>query len=240
MKPGRPGSDPELGAFLNPRRIERHLPAEVRARVLARGRAIIASGGILPPATLREFHTSVRPRPPRRWIQPVLRISFAALAVLAAATVGAVLGLHARPDRVPSAVGQQPLPLLDPAAGRAEPRSLPPAPAPATEPGVRVMPTRPRRRAAGGARSTAGLELLQRAHAAYSRREFSAALALIGEHARRFPTGSLAEEREALRVRALLGCGRIEESRHAAAAFAVGFPRSVLLPRVHDGEKASE
>jgi hypothetical protein len=105
---------------------------------------------------------------------------------------------------------------------------------------VRVTSNRPRRRAGDGARFTAELELLQRAHAAYTRHEFVSALALIREHARRYPAGSLAEEREALRVRTLLGCGRIEEARHAAAAFAVGFPRSVLLPRVHDGEKAPE
>lgn len=240
MKHREPSSEPELWALLKSRRIERHLPAETRARVLARGRAIIASGGVSPPAPLREDHASVRPQLPRRWIQPVVRVSSAALAVVAAATVGAMLALHARPDRAPPAVGQLQLPLLEPPAASAAPRLLPPAPAAAIEPSARVKSTRPRRRAGDGARFTAGLELLQRAHAAYTRHELISALALIGEHARRFPTGSLAEEREALRVRALLGCGRIEEAQHAAAAFAVGFPRSVLLPPVHDGERAPE
>jgi hypothetical protein len=52
------------------------------------------------------------------------------------------------------------------------------------------------------------------------------------QHARRFKTGRLVEEREALRVKALAGLGRTEEARRAAAAFRARFPRSVLLPAV--------
>jgi hypothetical protein len=75
------------------------------------------------------------------------------------------------------------------------------------------------------------LDLLQRAQAAFVGRGFADALALLVEHARRFPDGRLAEEREALRIRSLTGCGRADEARRAAAAFAARFPRSVLLPR---------
>jgi hypothetical protein len=49
------------------------------------------------------------------------------------------------------------------------------------------------------------------------------------ELTRQFPKGQLAEEREALRVRSLLGAGRMAEGQSAAAAFANRFPRSVLL-----------
>ena len=87
---------------------------------------------------------------------------------------------------------------------------------------------------------TAELELLQRAHAAYTRREFSVALTLVAEHTRRFPRGRLAEQREALRVRSLLGAGRAEEAHRAAAAFAVRFPRSVLLSRLEGSPESSE
>jgi hypothetical protein len=87
---------------------------------------------------------------------------------------------------------------------------------------------------------TAELDLLQRAHGAYTRRDFSAALKLVAEHARRFPNGPLAEQREALRVRSLLGAGRTDEAHRAAAAFKVRFPRSVLLPRVAEGSASSE
>jgi hypothetical protein len=82
----------------------------------------------------------------------------------------------------------------------------------------------------------ADVELLQHAHLAYARRDFRGALALIAEHARRFPAGPLAEECEALRVESLLAVGHAVEAKRAGAAFAVRFPRSVLLPGI---ERAS-
>jgi outer membrane protein assembly factor BamD (BamD/ComL family) len=83
----------------------------------------------------------------------------------------------------------------------------------------------------------AELELLQRAQAAYAGRDFTDALTVVAEHRRRFPNGRLTEEREALRVRALKGAGRTNESRAAAASFAARFPRSVLLPRLSPESK---
>ena len=76
----------------------------------------------------------------------------------------------------------------------------------------------------------AELELLRRAHAAYASQEYTGALLVLAEHAHRFPSGRLAEEREALRVRSLADVGRKDEARRAAANFAARFPRSVLLP----------
>ena len=73
---------------------------------------------------------------------------------------------------------------------------------------------------------------MRQARAAVARGDFTAALSPITEHARRFKNGRLVEEREALRVKALVGLGRGEEARHAAAAFRARFPRSVLLPAV--------
>jgi hypothetical protein len=65
------------------------------------------------------------------------------------------------------------------------------------------------------------------------REDFADALPPLTEHARRFKDGTLAEEREALRVKALAGLGRTTEARRAAAAFGARFPRSVLLPAVN-------
>jgi len=76
--------------------------------------------------------------------------------------------------------------------------------------------------------------LLRRAHVGYASQDFSSALVLVAEHARRFPNGRLAEEREALRIRSLVGSGRTDEARRAVAAFAARFPRSVLLPRLRE------
>ena len=73
---------------------------------------------------------------------------------------------------------------------------------------------------------------MRQARAAVARGDFEVALSATSEHARRFKNGRLVEEREALRVKALMGLGRAEEARHAAAAFRARFPRSVLLPTV--------
>ncbi len=70
--------------------------------------------------------------------------------------------------------------------------------------------------------------MLQPARQAVARQDFAAALAAIAEHQRRFPAGQLAEEREALRVKALLGAGRAAEAQHAGDAFRERFPRSAL------------
>jgi hypothetical protein len=78
------------------------------------------------------------------------------------------------------------------------------------------------------------LSLLGQARAAVAGEDFAAALTPIEAHAHRFKDGRLAEEREALRVAALVGLGRTEEARRAGAAFEELFPRSVLLPAVKD------
>jgi hypothetical protein len=65
------------------------------------------------------------------------------------------------------------------------------------------------------------------------REDFAAALPPLAEHARRFKDGGLAEEREALRVKALVGLGRDREAERAAAAFAARFPRSPLVGAVN-------
>jgi len=78
----------------------------------------------------------------------------------------------------------------------------------------------------------AELRLLRQARAAVARAAYAAALQPIAEHTRRFKDGRLAEEREALRVKALAGLGRTDEARRAAKAFRARFPRSVLLPAV--------
>jgi hypothetical protein len=73
---------------------------------------------------------------------------------------------------------------------------------------------------------------MRQARGAVARGDFAGALSPINEHTRRFKNGRLVEEREALRVKVLVGLGRSEEARHAAAAFRRRFPLSVLLPAV--------
>ncbi len=229
----RPGAnlDPELAAFLERRKIQRQAPPELRASALARARAFLA-GDAIPPARIP---ASPVPHPRGRRL---FRIAFAASFAIAGAAVGAVAARHDRSADVPPVVS---------------PERLPPPTVPVTRvgsafreaaaPAVEWEPARARHPARPGAKSdplTAELDLLQRAHGAYTRRDFSVALTLVAEHARRFPRSHLAEQREALRVRSLAGAGRADEARGAAAAFAARFPRSVLLPRVAEGAESSE
>ena len=220
--------EPELEALLNPGRIERHAPPEVRARALARGRAIIAAGGRIPPISTLGLLAppSVKPAPPRGLLRLVLPTSIAA----AIAGIGTVAALRSPPAHTPT-----PAPSAQPAAAITEavtetvqgssiepeavtpPLVAPPKPAPSARPEGELAPTE--------------LQLLGRAQAAYTHRDFGRAISLVSELTRRFPNGHLAEEREALRVRSLLGAGRTDDGRRAASAFAVRFPRSVLLPK---------
>ena len=81
---------------------------------------------------------------------------------------------------------------------------------------------------------TKELRVLQPARQAVAQQDFNSALSAIAEHQRQFPAGRLTEEREALRVKALLGLGRTAEAQRAGAAFRVRFPRSALLGRIEE------
>jgi hypothetical protein len=75
----------------------------------------------------------------------------------------------------------------------------------------------------------AELQLLRAARQDVMRGDYTAALAVIGQHRRRFENGTLVEEREALRIKSMVGLGRAREAQAAAAAFRTRFPHSVFL-----------
>lgn len=225
MKRREPTLEPELEALLNPRSVERRAPPEVRARALARVRAIVAAGGQIPPITSLSLAPPplAQPVPGHGLARVIWPASFAAAAVIA---IGTVAALRPSPVHTPTlAASAQP-----PAAGSVQAEDTATVPEADTLPVV-APPKATRSTTPNGETSTTELELLARAQGAYTQREFSRALALISELNRRFPNGHLAEEREALRVRSLVGAGRAAEGQRAAAAFAVRFPRSVLLPK---------
>jgi hypothetical protein len=74
--------------------------------------------------------------------------------------------------------------------------------------------------------------LLRDADAATRAGDATRALALLAEHARRFPRGALAEERDAETVLALCAAGRTEDARAAARRFLAARPGSALAGRV--------
>lgn len=74
--------------------------------------------------------------------------------------------------------------------------------------------------------------LLETARAALARDRVDGALAATDTHARRFPQGQLAEERQALAVQALVAAGRQADAQARTNAFHAAFPDSLLGPAV--------
>lgn len=75
-------------------------------------------------------------------------------------------------------------------------------------------------------------QLLDIARTAVARGDGAAALAALDRHAAHYPNGRLSEEREALRVQALLLMGRREEAREQAEGFRKNHPDSLMLPGI--------
>ncbi len=78
----------------------------------------------------------------------------------------------------------------------------------------------------------AELVVLDRARRALAAGDAAGALAAAEEHARRFPAGDLAPERESLAVAALCRLGRRDEARKRARRFLTRHPTSPLAPAV--------
>jgi len=226
MKQGHRVTDEEVDQVIARGRDIRRAPDVARARLLARARATLAAEKSRRAAPMLATTSSRRGR----------RVAVAAAVVLALGTAGTAAALYTRAARL-----YAPAP-LHPGETTDAPR---PSPAPAPETVLLPAPSiaKPRH---GHVVMTpqesyaAELALLQRAQSEYAAQDFPDALMLVAEHARRFPHGRLAEEREALRVRLLAGANRGQEARHALAAFARRFPRSVLLPRLQEAARTAE
>jgi len=74
--------------------------------------------------------------------------------------------------------------------------------------------------------------LLGDARAAHARGDQPEALRAVADHARRFPSGQLAEERESLWIKSLVAAGEPDAARARAAEFHRRFPRSIFLPAI--------
>jgi len=198
----------DLRSVLEEGRSVDDLPAATRARAVARARAVLNAW-----PQDRESVRSARGGFSLRWAAAVAIFSLAAVTGVAAAYQ---IGIRQQPavqavraPVAPRAVARpDPVEQLEPAAP-----SAPPAPSPSDE-------------------ARAERHLLKRARAEVSRGDAARALALLSEHARRFKNGRLVEEREALRVKALAGLGRIDDAQTAACDFQARFPRSPLLSAV--------
>lgn len=167
---------------------------------------------------------------PRRAPKPMFRLAFAAAAglVLMAGAAAAYQMLRSS-HRAP----QEALPRLVPKAHTvATPAWEPPPPPPAAESVPVIAP--PKSSGAVRGASQEELRFLVRARQADARGDYAKVLSLLAQHQRGYPVGRLAEEREVLRVKALVALGRKGKARQVAADFRQHFPRSVLLPKVDE------
>lgn len=73
--------------------------------------------------------------------------------------------------------------------------------------------------------------LLDVARGAIARGNADLALRSLDDHRTRFPQGRLAEDREALRIKALVAAGRTNEADRSRSAFVAKYPDSFALPR---------
>jgi hypothetical protein len=108
-----------------------------------------------------------------------------------------------------------------------------PAPAPVARP---AAPSAPEPPPAALPPDTLGEErtLLDRARQDIVQGRLGDAGALLDRHAAQFPTGQLAEEREALVIRLLVREGREHEARARAVRFRQQHPRSIQLPGIDE------
>jgi hypothetical protein len=227
MNGTRPALPPALEALLVHERVPPPQPELVRARLLARADAVPRDAAPAAPAP--------RVAPSRsRW--PFFA---AAAGITIVAGVAAAFQMMGRPPLTqpggaesPPTTASPPVasPSTEPEPASKIPRALEPASGP-----VRV--SSPSRRASAGGKHDgplAEIQLLTRARQADVRGDYTDVLAVLAEHERRHPAGRLSEEREVLRVKALVGLGRGSEARSAAVRFRQQFPRSVLLPKVEE------
>ncbi len=113
---------------------------------------------------------------------------------------------------------------------------VPPAPAPEPEPvkpAAPVVKPAPKPVPAETVNPDQEAELLTKALAASGQKDWAAALDAAEQHARRFPHGTLAQEREMIAIEALLGLSRRPEAIKRAEAFRKAWPTSTHLVRLN-------
>jgi len=138
----------------------------------------------------------------------------------------------------------RPVPAAAAPREKAEPADVTPGPPRVPAPSSTAQtpsppPSAPRLAAHPEADLVAERRLLDTARGALEAEDGPGALQAIGEHARTFPSGVLAQEREAMHVRALLLVGRTADARDRMSRFRQRFPDSVLLPPLESAIAAS-
>jgi hypothetical protein len=162
--------------------------------------------------------------------------------VLGAVTIAVVVGggavhsfrTRATSEAIPTTQSTSAVVAVTPMPNAAPPEEPPP---PAPSPPVVAVAPRPTPHAAPRATTAvedpnAEVTLLQGAHSALPS-DPARTLAICAEHARRFPDGLMAQEREVLAIEALVKTGRTDDARARADRFAAAYPSSTHLRRIH-------
>ena len=206
--------------------------AALKQRVVERAREALLQdrpSGV----ALRQVGTSAFPAARRAAPRTVLLIA-AALGVAGLAAAGAGAYRWSITRELVQPIERQVAPAPLPPEPIRPPLVAPPsvaAQAPVHAPPERVRPASPAESAHAMSVQTYAIEagLLEPARSGIGSGNYAGALAAIARHQREYPRGQLAEEREALRVRALWGMGQKAAAESAAASFRKRYPRSVLL-----------
>src|SRR3954463_3117715 len=185
---------------------------------------------------------------PLTWVRPLQLVTSFVLG----GAIGAVLYGALRPpvvERVyserPSASVPAPAAAAGPFTSAVPPPGAPPVTNSAPEVSLGASPTLSSSRSAAlppsasavGDRLTSLAEqqaLLDVARASFARSDYTATVRTLAVHSARFPKSALAEEREALQIKALASSSRMQEARTLATRFRARHPQSLLLPSIHD------
>lgn len=219
-----PTSSPWLEALLTHERTIVPQTSGLRARVLDRARALMEGAQVV-----------ARPRPMGSGWQ---RTVFGSAAGFGLLTSAAVLRLAGAPSPSMTEIDQFSTTSLARVAG--PPPTTPPAGAPEQEVTEGAAAAREPAKAQGAVQPETRdvvldeLEMLERARRFDARGQFLAVLALAAEHERLHPAGHLCEERDVLRLRALIALKRSAEANRAVRKFHLDYPRSVLLPTLDE------
>jgi hypothetical protein len=176
-------------------------PPTVRARVRDRLHATLGLAPLVPTAATTATGSAL------------LKLSLVAL--IAAATTGVYFATRS-PSPPPAPT---PAPSVTP---EPEPAPPPPSQAPAPSPPPPSPPPSPPRADLAAERA-----LLERARESLLASDAPRALVTLNDHARRFPRGQLAEEREALTILALARSNQPERARTRAERFLTAHPQSL-------------
>lgn len=202
------------------------VPADARARVLARATATLAGVAVAGAATSA---AAAAAGAAKGGVAAKAALTTKLVIAAVAFSVGGGVGAGALAVVRPRVPAPAPAPIVirvvTPAPAPPAPVVEEPAPTPKPEPAAK-----PALRKAD--MLDAERSLVEQARAAFARNDPAGALVTLNQHEREYPSGQLAEERMALQIIALADSGADAKAKELAKKFRARFPQSLLMPAV--------